>query len=85
MVGEPPDGARKGDKGSGLWERIVGIETAIDHMAADVARVVAVLDAEAAKRTGIAGIAARVTWRVVETLLPLALLGLLAYLAGFHR
>ncbi len=85
MVGQPPDGAKKGDKGSGLWERIVGIEESIDHMGADIGRVLGILDADAAKRTSAAAVASRVIWRIVETLLPVAVLAGLAYLAGFHR
>src|SRR5262245_47992609 len=73
-LGKPPDGAKKGDRGSGLWERVVGIEAALEAMGAKLDTVLAAFAAQAAEREKRGGWAARVGWKIIDTLLPVVIL-----------
>lgn len=77
QIGRPPIPAAK-DPGAGMWLTLADVR-------ADCTTILAKLDAAdkaAATRGGFAG---RVGWKIMETIVPLAVIALLAYFAGFRR
>lgn len=77
QIGRPPVPAAK-DPGAGMWLILADVRE-------DCTKILAKLDAADAASATRGGWAARVGWKALETLIPLVILALLAYFAGFHR
>lgn len=77
QIGRPPIPAAK-DPGAGMWLVLADVRT-------DCTAILAKLDAADAASATRGGWAARVGWKALETVIPIAILAVLAYLAGFHR
>ncbi len=77
QIGRPPIPAAK-DPGAGMWLVLADVRT-------DLTRVLEKLDAADAATVQRGGWFARLGWRVLETLIPIAIVALLAYVGGFHR
>lgn len=77
QIGHPPVEATR-DPGSGMWMVLAEVRR-------DVARVLAVLEAADATAASGKSVAARVAWRIVETLIPLGIGVFLLWLSGWHR
>lgn len=76
-VGRPPVAATK-DPGSGMW-------VTLDEVRTTCVRVLAWTEAADRAAASGKGIAGRVGWKVVETLIPLGIGVFLLWLSGWHR
>lgn len=77
QIGRPPVEAT-GDPGAGLWATMAKVQSVCLQV---LAWTKAADEAEA--RRG--GWAARIGWKALETLIPIGVLALIAWAAGFHR
>lgn len=77
QIGRPPVEAT-GDPGAGLWATMAKVQSVCLQV---LAWTKAADEAEA--RRG--GWVARIGWRSLETLIPIAIVAIIAWAAGFHR
>lgn len=77
QIGRPPIPAAK-DPGAGMWLVLADVRV-------DCTAILAKLDAADAASATRGGWAARVGWRALETVIPLGILALIGWAAGFHR
>lgn len=84
-LGKPPNGAIKGSIGSGIWAVIVEIQRTLELTQQTLTQVRDELAAERKAREQRGGWAARVGWRVIDTLIPAAVTMGLLWVSGHIR
>jgi len=78
IMGRPPNGAIDGDEGTGFWQLLTQVKRTLESVRSEIA-------AEKAEREKRSGIAGRIGWRIVDTVIPLIVGAAILWFSGHLR